>query len=143
MKILYDWLKEFTDLNLSPAELRERLTLTGTAVEGLEDTPAGPLLDIELTINRPDCLGHYGVARGAVTIERSQLRDVSSKLNEVTDTTASVTRVDIESPKLCGRYTARVLRGVKVGPSPEWLRRRLAALGHSSINNIVDATNYV
>ena len=51
--------------------------------------------------------------------------------------------MEIEAPELCGRYTARVLRGVKVQPSPDWLRRRLAALGQNSINNVVDATNYV
>jgi phenylalanyl-tRNA synthetase beta subunit len=52
-------------------------------------------------------------------------------------------RVQIDSPELCGRFTARVLRGVKVGPSPDWLRQRLEALGQASINNVVDATNYV
>src|SRR3977135_2975522 len=55
----------------------------------------------------------------------------------------SAARVEIESPELCGRYTARVLRGVKVGPSPDWLRQRLEALGQRPINNVVDATNYV
>ncbi len=70
MKILYDWLKEFVDVSLAPAELRSRLSLAGIAVEGLEETAAGPLLDVDLTINRPDCLGHYGMAREVAALVR-------------------------------------------------------------------------
>src|SRR5580704_9683303 len=143
MKVLYDWLKEFVEVSLPPAELRDRLSLTGTAVEGLEDTPAGPLLDVELTINRPDCLGHYGMAREVATLERTTLRPIAVNLVEVAEPAAGAARVEIESPELCGRYTARILRGVKVQPSPDWLRLRLEALGQNSINNIADATNYV
>jgi phenylalanyl-tRNA synthetase beta chain len=143
MKVLYDWLKEFTDIKLGPAELRDRLSLTGTAVEGLEDTPAGPMLDAELTINRPDCLGHYGMAREVATLGRNMLRPIEVTLSEAAEAVAGVTRVDIECPELCGRYTARILRGVRVQPSPDWLRQRLAALGQNSVNNIADATNYV
>lgn len=143
MKILYEWLKEFTPVPFAPPELRERLSLAGIAVEGVSETPAGPLLDLDLTINRPDCLGHYGVAREVAALGRNRLQPVSPKLMEASDTAASATRVEIEAPELCGRYTARVLRGVKVQPSPEWLRKRLEALGQGSINNIVDATNYV
>jgi phenylalanyl-tRNA synthetase beta chain len=143
MKVLYDWLKEFADLTLVPADLRARLSLAGIAVEGLTQTAAGPLLDTDLTINRPDCLGHYGMAREAAALERKRLRPLEPKLPEAAETAAKATRVEIACPELCGRYTARVLRGVKVGPSPVWLRQRLEALGHASINNVVDATNYV
>ena len=143
MKVLYDWLKEFTEIKLTPAELRDRLSLTGTAVEGLRDTQAGPLLDTELTINRPDCLGHYGMAREAATLARNILQPIAITLKESSESVANATRVEIECPELCGRYTARIVRGVKVGPSPDWLRRRLEALGQNSINNIADATNYV
>jgi phenylalanyl-tRNA synthetase beta chain len=143
MKALYEWLKEFADLTLSPEQLRERLSLSGTAVEGLTQTAAGPLLDAELTINRPDCLGHYGLAREAATLERKRVRPIDVKLRESTEAAAKATRVEIESSDLCGRYTARILRGVKIGPSPAKLRQRLEALGQDSINNVVDATNYV
>jgi phenylalanyl-tRNA synthetase beta chain len=143
VRVLYDWLKEFTEVQLPPAELRSRLSLSGTAIEGLEETPAGPMLDAELTINRPDLLGHYGMAREVATLERKRLRAIDAKLPEATERAESATRVKIECPELCGRYTARVIRGVKIGPSPERLRRRLEALGQASINNVVDATNYV
>ena len=143
MKVLYDWLKEFADVTLPPAELRSRLSLSGTAVEGLEDTSAGPMLDADLTINRPDLLGHYGMAREAATLERKPLRSLNIQLAESAERAENTTRVDIECPELCGRYTARVIRGVRIGPSPEPLRRRLEALGQAFINYVVDATNYV
>src|SRR5258707_8111087 len=143
MKVLYNWLKEFADLTAAPEELRTRLSLSGTAVEALEQTSAGPLLDAELTSNRADCLGHYGIAREAAALDRLPLNPVDAYPREVAEYAKTATRVDIESPELCGRYTARVLRGVKVGPSPDWLRQRLEALGQASINNVVDATNYV
>jgi phenylalanyl-tRNA synthetase beta chain len=143
MKILYDWLKEFVAVPFAPGELRERLSLAGIAVEGLDGTPAGPLLDLDLTINRPDCLGHYGVAREVAALTRKPLPPFSVTLAEASESAAAAARVDIESPELCGRFTARVIHGVKVQPSPDWLRRRLEALGQASINNIVDATNYV
>src|ERR1700726_49514 len=143
MKVLYNWLKEFVALEATPEGLRARLSLSGTAIEALEDTPAGPLLDAELTSNRADCLGHYGIACEAAALYRLPLKPVEAYPREVAESATAATRVDIESPELCGRYTARVLRGVKIGASPAWLRQRLEALGQASINNVVDATNYV
>ncbi len=142
MKVLYNWLKEFVDLKAAPEDLRARLSLSGTSVEALEQTAAGPLLDAELTSNRADCLGHYGIAREAAAMYRLALKPVEPHPRESAENAASATRVEIDSPELCGRYTARLLRGVKIGPSPDWLRQRLAALGQTSINNVVDATNY-
>ncbi len=143
MKVLYNWLKEFVELTAATEELRTRLSLSGTAIEALEQTAAGPMLDAELTSNRADCLGHYGIAREAAAIYSLPLKRVDPRPKESSDQVSSAARVQIDSPELCGRYTARVLRGVKVGPSPDWLRQRLEALGQSSINNVVDATNYV
>ena len=143
MKVLYNWLKEFVDLTATPEDLRTRLSLSGTAIEALEQTAAGPLLDAELTSNRADCLGHYGIAREAAALYRLPLKHLEPQPHESSDQASSATSVEIQSPELCSRYTARVLRGVKIGPSPDWLRQRLEALGHASINNVVDATNYV
>jgi phenylalanyl-tRNA synthetase beta chain len=143
MKVLYNWLKEFVDLAAPPEELRSRLSLSGTAVDAIDDSPAGPVLDVEVSTNRPDCLGHYGIAREAATLYRLRLKPVQPRPREGGEKAAAVTRVEIESPELCGRYTARIIRGVKVAPSPDWLRQRLAALGQTSINNVVDVTNCV
>jgi phenylalanyl-tRNA synthetase beta chain len=143
MKVLYNWLKEFVELTAAPEELRTRLSLSGTAVEALDQTAAGPMLDAELTSNRADCLGHYGIAREAAVLYSLPLKKIASQPRESSERVSTATRVQIDAPELCGRYTARVLRGVKVGPSPDWLRQRLEALGQTSINNVVDATNYV
>jgi phenylalanyl-tRNA synthetase beta chain len=143
MKILYEWLREFVDVTAPAADLRARLALSGLAIDSVEESPAGPVLDAEVTANRPDCLGHYGVAREVAAIYRIPVKPLEIRLKESTEKAASATRVDIDSPDLCGRYTARVLRGVKVQPSPDWLRKRLEAIGQNSINNVVDVTNYV
>ena len=143
MKVLYNWLKEFTDVKAPAAELRTRLSLAGTAIDSLEESAAGPVLDAEITANRPDCLGHYGMAREVAAIYRLPVKPLRPKLKEASDKAAAATRVDIEAPDLCGRYTARILRGVKIQPSPDWLRQRLEAIGQNSINNVVDVTNYV
>jgi phenylalanyl-tRNA synthetase beta chain len=143
MKLLYNWLKEFVDATASPADLRARLSLSGTAIDSVEESAAGPVLDAEITANRPDCLGHYGMAREVAAIYRLALKPVNPQLKESAEKISSATRVEIECPELCGRFTARVLRGVKVQPSPDWLRQRLEAIGQNSINNVVDVTNYV
>src|ERR1700716_2127923 len=146
MKILYNWLKEFVDAKDAPAkEIASRLSFAGVAIDAVEQTPAGELFDAEITTNRPDLLGHYGVAREVAAILRpaAALKPVEPKLKESAEKAESAVQVEIASPELCGRYTARVLRGVKVGPSPDWMRQRLEALGQPPINNVVDATNYV
>jgi phenylalanyl-tRNA synthetase beta chain len=143
MKVVYNWLKEFVDVTASPADLRARLSLAGVAVDSIEETAAGPVLDAEVTANRPDCLGHLGIAREVAAIYRLPLKPLHPKLKESREKAADATRVEIQAPDLCGRFTARVLRGVKVQPSPDWLRQGLEAIGEKSINNVVDVTNYV
>jgi len=143
MKIVYSWLKEFVDARAPAAELRSRLSLAGVAVDSVEESAAGPVLDAEITANRPDCLGHYGMAREVATIYRLPVKALQPKLKEAAIKVSDGARVEIETPELCGRYTARVMRGVKIQPSPDWLRQRLEAIGQNSINNVVDVTNYV
>jgi phenylalanyl-tRNA synthetase beta chain len=143
MKILYPWLKEFVDLTVPPAELGARLSLAGLPLDSLEETTAGPVLDFEVTNNRPDCLGHYGVARETAALFRLPLKPLTPALKESSEKASRAIRVEIECPDLCARYTARIIHGVTVQPSPLWLRERLKAIGQSSINNVVDITNYV
>jgi phenylalanyl-tRNA synthetase beta chain len=143
MKVLYNCLTEFVDAKAAPADLASRLSLAGVTIDSVEESPAGPVFDAEVTANRPDCLGHYGIAREVSAIYRTQLKSLQPKLTEIAEKAADATRVEIESAELCGRFTARILRGVKVQPSPDWLRQRLEAMGQKSINNVVDVTNYV
>src|ERR1700740_3689286 len=128
MKVVYNWLKEFVDVTASAADLRARLSRAGVAVDSIEETTAGPVLDAEVTANRPDCLGHLGIAREVAAIYRLPLKPMHPKLKESAEKVSNATGVQIESPELCGRFTARVLRGVKVQPSPDWLRQGLEVI---------------
>src|SRR5260370_10808186 len=144
MKIVYKWLKDFVEVSAASDELAWRLALCGTNIGGIETGPHGAVIDAEVSSNRPDCLGHYGMAREISAVYKLPLKTVSPKPPESAAAKAGdAVRVDIQSPELCGRFTARVIRGAKVQPSPQWLRDRLEASGVASINNVVDATNYV
>src|SRR6266704_6870662 len=143
MKLVYNWLKDFVDVTAPAKELASRLALSGTNIAGVEEGSHGAVIDAEVSSNRPDCLGHYGVAREIAAVYRLSLKPVAPKPKESAAQAAGAARVEIHSPELCGRFTARVIRGAKVQPSPAWLKERLEACGLASINNVVDATNYV
>ncbi len=143
MKLVYNWLKDFVDVTATPQELASRLALSGTNIAGIEQTAHGAVLEAEVTSNRADCLGHYGLAREVAALYRLPLKPVVSKPAEGKAKAGDAVRVEIAAPELCGRFTARVIRGVKIQPSPAWLRERLEAAGVTAINNVVDATNYV
>jgi len=143
VKVSTTWLKEFVDINASPEELASRLALSGTNIGGIEKGANGAVIDAEITSNRPDCLGMLGIAREVAAIYKLPLKFSHPKPKEGTEKASGAASVKIEAPELCGRFTARVIRGVKIQPSPAWLRERLEAAGSASINNVVDATNYV
>jgi len=144
MKIVYNWLKDFVEVTATPDELASRLALSGTNIGGIETGTHGAVIDAEVSSNRPDCLGHYGIAREVGAVYKLPLKPVSPKPQENTAGKASdAVRVEIQSPELCGRFTARVIRGAKIQPSPQWLKERLEASGVASINNVVDVSNYV
>jgi phenylalanyl-tRNA synthetase beta chain len=107
---------------------------------------AEPVLEIEVTPNRSDCLGVYGVAREVHAVTAAPLAAPPWETDAPAEGSGSVegfARVTVEVPDLCPRFTARVFTDVEVGPSPLWLRQRLAAAGQRPISNIVDITNYV
>ena len=144
MKVAYNWLKEFVEVAVSPEELASRLALSGTNIAGIEKNSHGAVIDAEITSNRPDCLGMQGIAREVAAIYRLPLKTHSPKPQESATAKASdALTVKIEVPELCGRFTARVIRGAKIQPSPPWLRERLEAAGMASISNVVDISNYV
>jgi phenylalanyl-tRNA synthetase beta chain len=144
MKVVYNWLKDFVGVTASPDELASRLALSGTNIAGVEKGAHGAVIDAEVSSNRPDCLGHYGIAREVGAIYKLPLKAVLPKPADTSAAkTADAVRVEIQSPELCGRFTARVIRSVKVQPSPPWLRERLEASGVASISNVVDISNYV
>jgi phenylalanyl-tRNA synthetase beta chain len=143
MKVIYNWLKEFVDVTASPSDVASRLALSGTNIGSVENGPHGAIIDAEVGSNRPDCLAHYGIARELSAVYRLPLKPVSPKPAEIAAKASEAAKVEIESPELCGRFTARVIRGVKIQPSPKWLKDRLEASGVASISNAVDVSNYV
>jgi phenylalanyl-tRNA synthetase beta chain len=143
MNISYNWLKELVDIDLSPRDLATKLTMAGLAVDAVEEHNDDSVLEFDLTSNRPDCLSHLGIAREAAAVSGKALKTPKAKINEAKAKTGDVTSVEILNPDLCPRYTARVIKGVKIGPSPDWLVKRLEAMGQRSVNNVADITNYV
>jgi phenylalanyl-tRNA synthetase beta chain len=140
----YNWLREYVPTDLPPKEVAERLTRIGLNVDAVEDLPGGDArLVVEVTANRPDCLGHIGIARELAAALNAELRLPDPAYAESATPCEKKVRVAIEATDLCPLYTARLIEGVKIGPSPGWLRQRLEAVGIRPVSNIVDVTNYV
>ncbi len=143
MIVSWDWLKQYVPLTMPLAELERRLMMAGLNHEGTEQVDGDPAIDLEVTSNRPDCLGHIGVGREVAVLWDVPLTIPEAKVIEGKTPIDQLLKVRIDCPDLCSRYTARVVRGVKIGPSPEWMQRRLKTLGIAAINNVVDISNYV
>lgn len=146
MNISYNWLRDLIEIDVPVEELARKLTDIGLAVEGIHPIGDDFVLDFDLTSNRPDCLSHLGIAReiGALTGKSLKLPTTPVVAEDVPmPAILAFDVVKIEAPDLCHRFTARIIRSVKIGPSPEWLVKRLEAIGERSINNVADITNYV
>lgn len=142
MKLPLCWLKEYIDPALGADVLAEKLSLSGTAVESVRTIEGEPVLDLEITSNRPDCLSLLGLARetAALTGRKVFEPQVPSRLQA---TGPQKIEVSIEDTRLCPIYTARVLTGLKVAASPARWAKYLRLCGSRDINNVVDATNFV
>ncbi len=144
MKISLEWLGEYLPGPLEAAAAGEALTHGGLPVENIDQVEGDTVLDVEVTSNRGDCLSHIGIARELSALLGRPFKDVIPQAMEsASAATASVTSVAIDAAELCPHYTARVIRNVKIGPSPAWMARRLRGVGLPVINNVVDVTNYV
>ena len=143
MLISYQWLKSLVPLSVGVDEFALRMMMAGFNHESTTAVGDDWCVDLEITSNRPDCLGHIGLAREAAVLFGSTLKLPAAAPKVGATKVETLTQVAVECPELCPRYTARVIRGVKVGPSPAWLQKRLATIGQPSVNNVVDITNYV
>src|SRR5438477_3138095 len=144
MKTSLHWLSDFLpgpalDANI----LAEALTNAGFPVESIESHADDTVIDIEITSNRGDCLSHLGIARELSAILNRPLKYTPPTATESQTPASSLTSVKIEAANLCPLYTARILRNVKIAPSPPWMIKCLEAIGLRAINNVVDVTNYV
>ncbi len=156
MIVSWNWLKEYINLDMPVDELTHRLTMSGLNLEGVYSLENDTAIDLEVTSNRPDCLGHLGVAREISVLFDLPFNIPAATVKAGSPKTAEAAAVEIECPDLCPLYVARVIRGVKIGPSPQWLIDRLTAtmtrhdesdpsksVLYRPINNVADITNYV
>jgi phenylalanyl-tRNA synthetase beta chain len=158
MKLLPQWIRDFVDLSVDDHRLAEDLTNVGISVEGVSGSGADTVFEMEIGTNRPDAMNHYGVAREVSAIYGLPLKPISPKrpsaAKAASSTASSGTTevvpfpsepfpIIVEEPQLCPRFSARVIRGTQIKPSPEKVARRLQLLDQRPISNAVDATNYV
>lgn len=145
MLVSYKWLQTYFEESLPPAEeLAELLTMRAFEVENVEQKGDDYILDIDVLPNRAhDCLSHRGIARELAVLLKLKIKEQKSKLQIKSKELEEELKIKINEPDLCRRYMGRKIEEVNVGPSPDWLKERLEAIGQKSINNIVDATNYV
>ncbi len=163
MKISLNWLSDYIEIENSAEQIAEILSDLGFPCEAIVQVGDDTIIDIEITSNRGDCLSYIGTARELAAVtgkelkipeveldpvreskarEKTENKELSNGVNELNKDVTEFASVEIAEPDLCGRYTARVIEAVKVGPSPDWLKKRLEAVGLRSVNNVVDATNY-
>ena len=123
MKLTYNWLRDYCACDLPVEELARKLSMSGTLIEEIHNLGDDALLAAEITSNRPDLLGILGIAREVSALTGAPLRLPEADFPCGEEKVASATSVEVLAPALCPRYTARLIRGVKIGPSPDWLRQ--------------------
>ncbi len=141
MKLSPNWIRDYVDLTVDDRRLAEDLTDVGLGVEGTSGSGSDLTFEMEIGTNRPDAMNHYGVAREAAAIYDLPLKQIAPKLPA--GTPSAVFPIMVEAPALCPRFSARVIRGTEIKPSPEKIAHRLQLLDQRPISNAVDATNYV
>ncbi|HET7435109.1 MAG TPA: phenylalanine--tRNA ligase subunit beta [Thermoanaerobaculia bacterium] len=142
MKLSRDWLNDYVDLaDLSDEQLAQRFTEIGHAVDSVERHGDDTVYDLEFTANRVDAMSHLGMARELAAALGRELRNAPPEPTQTRPDGPVPIRID--APEMCRRFSALVIRGVSIKPSPEKMQRRLEAVGLRPINNVVDVTNYV
>ncbi len=143
MKFSHAWLKDYVEIPDDPARVGAMLTGAGIPLDGIEGSGEGAVYDLDILTNRPDCMNHLGLARELAALSGRTLNRPRPVIQEGGPATADHADIIIEDPDLCTRYSGRCVIGIRVGPSPEWLVRRLVGIGQRPINNVVDVTNFV
>ena len=153
MKLSPHWIRDYVDLSADDHRLAEDLTNAGIGVEGVSGAGVDTVWEMEIGTNRPDAMNHYGVAREAAAIYEMPLKSIQPSLpsaaKAVSDKASVGTTevvpfsITVEEPQLCPRFSARVIRGTRIKPSPQKVAHRLQLLDQRPISNAVDATNYV
>ncbi len=143
MKIALNWIARYLDSTPPAAAAQEALINAGLVVENVYQAHGTDVLDVEVTSNRTDCLSHIGLARELAALFKLKFAMPPVSLVESGEPAEKQIAVKILVPEMCSYYSARIIRNVKIGPSPQWLREALESIGLRSVNNVVDVTNFV
>jgi len=143
MRISVNWLKDFVDVDQSSSQLIQTLNDIGMMVDSWEEDNGDLLLELETYANRPDTLGHMGVARELAAALNLTFKEQDWPLTELEEASSDNIDIEIYDEDLCSRYCGIVVKNITVGPSPEWIQKRLVTMGLTPINNVVDASNYI
>src|SRR6201988_852444 len=153
MKLSAHWIRDFVELTVDDRRLAQDLTDVGLGVDGILGSGADTVFEMEIGTNRPDAMNHYGIAREAAAIYDRPLKPLAPQLPPAAKAASYATSggttevapfpITVEEPALCPRFSARVIRGTHIKPSPEKIAHRLQLLDQRPISNAVDATNYV
>ena len=143
MKTTYQWLKDFVEIKVGPEKLADKLTMAGIEVKSIQAAGGDFVFEVEITSNRPDWLSVAGLAREIAAITKTRGRQPAAQVKLKYKKGKENLGILIKDKKDCPLYTAKIIRGVKVGPTPDWLAKRLELIGCRSINNVVDITNYI
>lgn len=143
MKVSTLWLKDFITIKDAPPVLAQRLTMSGVEVEAIVRAGKDTVLELAVPPNRGDLQGHEGVAREVAAISKVAFKPRKIAPPKGVGKIRSRLTVTVKDRQRAPRYMVRMIAGIKVGPSPDWLVSQLEGLGLRSINNVVDVTNYV
>ncbi|MCZ6696296.1 MAG: phenylalanine--tRNA ligase subunit beta [Acidobacteria bacterium] len=143
MRFCHGWLKEYVTITDEPARVGALLTGAGVPLDGITGAGDDAVYDFEILTNRPDCMNHVGLARELAALTGRDLRIPETDIPAGGPPSSEHAGITIEDPDLCARYSGRCILGARIGPSPDWLARRLISIGQRPINNVVDVTNFV
>ncbi|HUK46454.1 MAG TPA: phenylalanine--tRNA ligase subunit beta [Terriglobales bacterium] len=143
MKLSAKWIRDFVNATVNERRFSEDLTSIGIAVEGISGDGPNIVFEMEIGTNRPDAMNHYGVAREAAALYRTELKPIAVPSQGTAESKpGSDFDINIDDASGCARYTAQIIRGVKIKSSPEKIASRLALVDQRAINNAADASNY-
>ncbi|MFH1856493.1 MAG: phenylalanine--tRNA ligase subunit beta [Candidatus Omnitrophota bacterium] len=143
MRVPLDWLKEYVDIKMPIDEFAHKLTIAGLEVTSIEDTSFGKVIEIEITTNRPDWLSLLGIAREVYALNGKGKLEIPVSNLPHKKNFEQLFKVSVLTEEKCPRYTVRIIEGVKIKPSPDWLKKKIESMGLRPVCNVVDITNFV
>jgi phenylalanyl-tRNA synthetase beta chain len=143
VKFSYNLLKKYVNTKIAPKELAEVLSTKTAEVEQIDKSGSDLIMEVKILYNRGDLFSHFGLAREIAALTNGKIKNLDFNYKETNEKVSDLIEVVVENNELCPRYTAKVIKNVKIKESPKWLKDTLTNLGLKPINNVVDATNYV